>query len=248
MAKKRKKGYIPFMEVFGPTIQGEGMVVGQKTIFVRTAFCQYKCDWCDSKFTWDGSQEPEWITPKELANKVLELAADGNCNHITLTGGNPTMVGDEMGEFINIMDEEYGFQFSMETQGVNWQDWIVDIDQVVLSPKPPSSKMKTNMLVLDRIVDQLNRWSVNWTFKIVIFDNEDWEYARMIKKHFAGRYPAPFYLSVGNSNALEDGDISRRLLSKLEWLWDKTLSDPDFNDARPLPQLHTLVYNNKRGV
>ena len=32
---------IPVMEVFGPTIQGEGMVIGQKTMFVRTAGCDH---------------------------------------------------------------------------------------------------------------------------------------------------------------------------------------------------------------
>jgi 7-carboxy-7-deazaguanine synthase len=28
---------IPVLEVFGPTIQGEGRVIGRKTMFVRTA-------------------------------------------------------------------------------------------------------------------------------------------------------------------------------------------------------------------
>lgn len=46
---------VPVIEMFGPTIQGEGMVIGQKTMFVRTAGCDYTCAWCDSAFTWDGS-------------------------------------------------------------------------------------------------------------------------------------------------------------------------------------------------
>ena len=32
-----------FLEVFGPTIQGEGMVIGKKTMFVRTYGCDYGC-------------------------------------------------------------------------------------------------------------------------------------------------------------------------------------------------------------
>ena len=36
-----KLSKIPVIEIFGPTIQGEGMVVGQKTMFVRTAGCDY---------------------------------------------------------------------------------------------------------------------------------------------------------------------------------------------------------------
>src|SRR5690606_39988469 len=50
-----KMSKIPVIEIFGPTIQGEGMVIGQKTMFVRTAGCDYSCSWCDSAFTWDGS-------------------------------------------------------------------------------------------------------------------------------------------------------------------------------------------------
>lgn len=38
MAKKA-----PVMEIFGPTIQGEGIVTGRKTMFVRTGGCDYSC-------------------------------------------------------------------------------------------------------------------------------------------------------------------------------------------------------------
>ena len=39
---------IPVLEIFGPTIQGEGMVVGQKTMFIRTAGCDYS--WLGENF------------------------------------------------------------------------------------------------------------------------------------------------------------------------------------------------------
>ena len=44
---------LPVLEIFGPTFQGEGRAIGQKTMFVRTAGCDYHCDWCDSAFTWE---------------------------------------------------------------------------------------------------------------------------------------------------------------------------------------------------
>ena len=53
---------IPVLEIFGPTIQGEGMVVGRKTMFVRTAGCDYSCSWCDSAFTWDGSAKTIFVS------------------------------------------------------------------------------------------------------------------------------------------------------------------------------------------
>ncbi len=61
---------IPVMEIFGPTIQGEGMVIGQKTMFVRTGGCDYSCSWCDSRFTWDGSTRSTLMQASDI---VAEL-------------------------------------------------------------------------------------------------------------------------------------------------------------------------------
>lgn len=44
----REQKKMPIMEIFGPTIQGEGLVIGRKTMFVRTGGCDYSCSWCDS--------------------------------------------------------------------------------------------------------------------------------------------------------------------------------------------------------
>ena len=57
---------LPVLEIFGPTFQGEGRAIGQKTMFVRTAGCDYHCDWCDSAFTWDGSEKPTRMTADEV--------------------------------------------------------------------------------------------------------------------------------------------------------------------------------------
>ena len=59
---------LPVLEIFGPTFQGEGRAIGQKTMFVRTAGCDYHCDWCDSAFTWDGSEKPIRMTADEAVS------------------------------------------------------------------------------------------------------------------------------------------------------------------------------------
>lgn len=65
---------IPVLEIFGPTIQGEGMVIGQKTMFVRTAGCDYSCSWCDSAFTWDGSaKDIRWMTAEEIFAELKDI-------------------------------------------------------------------------------------------------------------------------------------------------------------------------------
>ncbi|WP_342422418.1 7-carboxy-7-deazaguanine synthase QueE [Paenibacillus sp. FSL E2-0178] len=236
---------IPVIEMFGPTIQGEGAVIGVKTMFVRTYGCDYRCSWCDSAFTWDGSAKDKvtMMEPQEILAGLLELAGE-NFNCVTISGGNPALIGEAMGEFITLLHER-GIQAAIETQGSRWQDWFSDVDVLTISPKPPSSGMKTDWDKLDEIMLRVgSNGKAAHSLKVVVFSREDYEYAR--KVHF--RYPeVPLFLQPGNDNVTEEGDISGRLLGRLEWLFNLVIADPQMNKARVLPQLHALIWHNKRG-
>ena len=162
---------LPVLEIFGPTFQGEGRAIGQKTMFVRTAGCDYHCDWCDSAFTWDGSEKPTRMTADEV---IAELDKLGSYDYVTLSGGNPAILAANMAQLVTKLKER-GVTLAVETQGSRWQNWLKDIDQVTLSPKPPSSKMEVNFETLDFIVSQLDPDKV--TFKIPVFDDADLEKA-----------------------------------------------------------------------
>lgn len=142
---------LPVLEIFGPTFQGEGRAIGQKTMFVRTAGCDYHCDWCDSAFTWDGSEKPTRMTADEVIAALDKL---GSYDYVTLSGGNPAILAANMAELVTKLKKR-GVTLAVETQGSRWQNWLKDIDQVTLSPKPPSSKMEVNFETLDFIVSQL---------------------------------------------------------------------------------------------
>lgn len=235
---------IPVLEIFGPTIQGEGMVVGQKTMFVRTAGCDYSCAWCDSAFTWDGSAKDQirQMSPEEIWNELVELGGE-NFSHVTISGGNPVLL-KKLDAFLTLLKEK-GIRTAIETQGSKWQDWLLHVDEVTISPKPPSSTMKTNFEMLDTVIDKLA--GKNFSLKVVVFDDADFDYAKEIHE----RYPhVPFFLQVGNDNTLttDDAALISRLLQKYEWLIEKAVRCKEMNDAKVLPQLHALVWGNKRGV
>ena len=81
---------IPVVEVFGPTIQGEGPNVGARCIFVRVKGCSFRCKWCDSAFTWnDHESEVRYYAPQELGQHLLSMCKLHKCTHVVLTGGNP---------------------------------------------------------------------------------------------------------------------------------------------------------------
>ncbi|MEW4368476.1 7-carboxy-7-deazaguanine synthase QueE [Paenibacillus sp. JQZ6Y-1] len=258
---------IPVLEIFGPTVQGEGMVIGQKTMFVRTAGCDYRCSWCDSAFTWDGSAKDQIrkLSAQDVFDELKAIGGD-RFSHVTISGGNPALLGS-IGELVTLL-RQHNIRTAVETQGSRWQDWLLHINDVTISPKPPSSGMTTDFDVLDDIVRRLRRNPVDQmmqqimfadedgdklpaveqavSLKVVIFDEADLDYAQQVHE----RYPSlPFYMQTGNPDVLSaDDDIASSLLHRYEWLIDQAMERPAFNDARILPQLHTLVWGNKRGV
>jgi len=238
---------IPVLEIFGPTIQGEGMVIGQKTMFVRTAGCDYRCSWCDSAFTWDGtaSDEIKQMTPEAIYQELIRLGQD-RFSHVTISGGNPALLASLDG-LVQLLKER-GIRTAVETQGSKWQSWLHDIDDVTISPKPPSSGMTTDLDALDQIIHALMASNhQGLSLKVVVFNEEDFAYAQSIHQ----RYPAvPFYLQPGNDDLTIADTITLRdkLLESFEWLIDRAMEAPDMNDVKVLPQLHALVWGNKRGV
>ncbi|BCU51655.1 7-carboxy-7-deazaguanine synthase [Staphylococcus auricularis] len=235
---------IPVLEIFGPTIQGEGRVIGRKTMFVRTAGCDYRCSWCDSSFTWDGSAKDQikMMTAEEIYDELYRVGGD-YFNHVTISGGNPALIKG-IQELVDLFDEK-GIHSALETQGSRFQPWMRQIDDLTISPKPPSSMMKPNLMTLDEVIEQCVPETLN--LKVVVFDDTDFDFARDIHH----RYPSiPFYLQVGNPYL--DGEYienhTARLLALYESLVDRVINTSDMNDVYVLPQLHTLLWSNKKGV
>ena len=239
---------IPVLEIFGPTIQGEGMVIGQVTMFVRTAGCDYSCSWCDSAFTWDGSAKDDirQMTAEEIWAELKNIGRD-NFSFVTISGGNPALLKN-LDSLIDLLKEKQ-MNIGIETQGSRWQDWFLKIDELTISPKPPSSKMETNFEVLDRIFKNLNEndFKNNVSLKVVIFDEANLEYARIVHKRYED---IPFYLQVGNDDITNGNnqELIQKLLLKYEWLVNCVIADHHLNNVKVLPQLHALLWGNKRGV
>lgn len=235
---------IPVLEIFGPTIQGEGKVIGRKTMFVRTAGCDYRCDWCDSSFTWDGSAKDEirMMTADEVYEELKKVGGD-YFNHVTISGGNPALI-KAIQDLVDLFQEK-GIYTALETQGSKYQPWMRQIDDLTISPKPPSSMMKPNLPLLDEVIEQCVHDTLN--LKVVIFEEADFDFAKMIHH----RYPSiPFYLQVGNPY-LEGEHVdnhTEKLLSLYEDLVDHVMKSSEMNDVYVLPQLHTLLWSNTKGV
>lgn len=229
-------------EIFGPTIQGEGALMGRPTIFVRSGGCDYRCSWCDTMYAVDPKHNGQWqkMTPLEVM-KEIERLSDATPMHVTLSGGNPAMQ-----PFADLLDlgHDKGYSFSMETQGSLCRDWFAKLDQLTLSPKGPTSGMETDWTVLDDCVKAAGT-TTEVSLKVVIFDDSDYAYAQQV----GARYPElALYLQAGNHmvDSACAADIPG-VLERLRWLAEKVASDR-WQSACVLPQLHVLAWGNMRGA
>ncbi|MDB6179966.1 7-carboxy-7-deazaguanine synthase QueE [Paracoccus fistulariae] len=228
-------------EIFGPTIQGEGALIGQPTVFIRAGGCDYRCSWCDSLHAVDSRYRHDWqvMQPDEVMDRVVALSG-GQPVMVSISGGNPAIQ-----DFAPVIAQgrALGYRFACETQGSVARDWFADLDLLVLSPKPPSSGEQVDWVAFDRCLQAAGR--ADRILKIVIFDQRDLDWAQDV----AARYPRlPLYLQPGNpetdpAQAVDPQDLADRML----WLVDQTVGR-GWLRPRILPQLHVLIWGNRRGV
>lgn len=132
---------LPFVEAFGPTIQGEGPAAGRLTSFVRFGGCNLSCSWCDSAYTWDAENY-------DLREEITQLAAEAILERIPdaplliVTGGEP-LLNQKRAAFHRILAAvaARGTEIHVETNGtiVPNAEICAVVDQFSVSPKLPNA-------------------------------------------------------------------------------------------------------------
>ncbi len=234
-------------EIFGPTIQGEGALIGRPTVFVRTGGCDFRCSWCDTLYAVLPQHKGDWAkmdAPAILGE--IERLSGGAPILVTLSGGNPAL--QPLRELLDI-GHARGHTFALETQGTKASEWLNQLDYLVLSPKPPSSKMEFSPDQLARCLEvarqNSERGNPHISIKVVVFDEADFQFARGVHDLHPD---VPFYLSIGNDSVITGAEADNAALTRqLEWLLERCAQERWFG-VTLTPQLHVLLWGNKRGV
>ena len=87
---------LPLVELFGPTVQGEGPRAGQRAAFVRLGRCNLACAACDTPYAWDSTRYrmDDEITMVEVGKLLVDLIVIGMnlpLSLVVLTGGEPLL-------------------------------------------------------------------------------------------------------------------------------------------------------------
>ena len=145
------------------SIQGEGLMMGVPTFFVRTVGCNLSCAWCDTQYSMDGGKE---MSLQEIMDAV------GDSPHVCVTGGEP-MLQPDMPELLRMMVAA-GKQVVLETNGATDLSQVPDDPLIMISMdiKCPSSGMTSRMLK-----SNLGYLSRKDQLKFIVADDVDFDFA-----------------------------------------------------------------------
>lgn len=113
------------------SIQGEGLLAGVPTVFVRTSGCNLRCRWCDTPYaSWNPEGNEMGI------DAIMERVRGYDCRHAVLTGGEP-MVAAGIHDLASALRAER-MHITIETAATIDPDGIA-CDLASLSPKLANS-------------------------------------------------------------------------------------------------------------
>jgi len=205
------------------SLQGEGLEIGLPTVFVRLFACDLRCSWCDTMYAVEGRDFRDGSV-----SEVLSEIEKHECKRVCITGGEPLIQIKEVEELAQRLIAN-NYSILLETSGHKMPPPILWTENSTISMdcKCPSSTMHDRMdfglFTKLRPKDQL---------KFVIQDEVDYEYATGILNRYNIKAHIIFQPTSG---------------SELGWITEKVIEDK-LENIRVLPQLHKIIWGDRRGV
>lgn len=223
------------------SVQGEGLLAGVPSVFVRTSGCNLRCRWCDTPYA-SSEPEGEQQTVEEIVARVREYPA----RHVVLTGGEP-MLAKGIEDLARTL-KEADYHITIETAGTIEPDGIA-CDLASLSPKLADSTPDAEQFgegwskrhEESRIQQEvLNAWAVGYScqFKFVVSDSGDMEEIEKILKAVTPR-PEP-----GRVLLMPEGTDSATLQERSQIVAELCKE----TGYRFCPRLHIDLYGDTKGT
>jgi len=112
------------------SVQGEGVLTGTESVFVRASGCNLRCVYCDSPHA---SWNPEGID--RSVDDLLDAIDSMECGHVVLTGGEPMLFAELIPLCVGLRTS--GHHITIETAGTLYLPLACDL--MSISPKTTNS-------------------------------------------------------------------------------------------------------------
>lgn len=122
-------------EIFA-SLQGEGPSLGAPALFVRLALCNLRCEWCDTRYTWDFERyDPaREVHPTEITDIAARIA-NARERRVVITGGEPLMQQGPLGRLFELIPRSVAIEVETNGTFVPEPALVSRVDQWNVSPK-----------------------------------------------------------------------------------------------------------------
>ncbi len=201
------------------SIQGEGLTIGSPAVFIRFCGCNLNCPFCDTKYALNCQN---WLEYDEIEEEVSKYKA----KRVVFTGGEPALQDAFMAYF---MQKNPEFYYQMETNGTIFPEKSVAfLDHITVSPKMFAVKRE--------VLKALKTEAKSTEFKFVVDENFDEELKLIEELDLKPVVFQPIWRDETLKSYLE------KVRSIIEIVKEKA------PNVRVIPQLHKILYGNKRGI
>lgn len=200
------------IELFS-AIQGEGLNVGTRQIFIRFAICDLRCNFCDSAHTWQPKErckiehtpgKRDFVTYAnpiilpQLLEWVEQQNQPGLHDSISLTGGEPLLHGRFLQEFLPVVKKQTGLPIYLETGGHRPQQLkmiLANLDSVGMDLKLPSVSGENCWQAHEDFLQVCRHGGVEVFVKMIISAQTDTQELRQAAQLVAAQSPTiPVFL------------------------------------------------------
>jgi 7-carboxy-7-deazaguanine synthase len=221
------------------SVQGEGLLAGVPSIFIRTSGCNLRCHWCDTPYA---SWKPEG--PEISIEEILKKLTEWNCDHVVLTGGEP-MIAPDLPELATALKKQKK-HITIETAGTILPNSI-PCDLASISPKLSNStpsperdpawakKHEATRLQPEVISEWISKYDFQLKF-VVSTENDLAE----IKGLLSRLPPVP----LNQILLMPEGIVVKTLATRSPWLVDICKRE----GFRFCPRLHIELFGHTRGT
>ncbi|HEY7168455.1 MAG TPA: 7-carboxy-7-deazaguanine synthase QueE [Candidatus Binatia bacterium] len=220
------------------SLQGEGILVGMPSIFIRTSGCNLRCVWCDTPYTsWEPEGE-EWTV-----NEIVDKTSRYNARHVVITGGEPFLAVD-LSDLTDRL-KALGTHITIETAATIFKP--VACDLMSMSPKLSNSTPwnrahgkfaksheahRVNFEVIGEFLQ-----SYDYQLKFVVDDAKDFSEVRGILEKLGN-------VNRGRVLMMAQGTTPEEVREKSRWIAELCKE----HGFRYTPRLHLDLFGNVRGT
>ncbi len=221
------------------SIQGEGLLAGVPSIFIRTSGCNLRCHWCDTPYA---SWKPEG--PELSVEEILEKITEWNCDHVVLTGGEP-MITPDLPELAAVLKKQKK-HITIETAGTILPNGI-PCDLASISPKlsnstpsPERDAAWAKKHEATRLQPEvISEWIRKYPFQLKFVVSSENDLAE-IKDLLSRLPPVPLHQIL----LMPEGIDVKTLATRSPWLVDICKRE----GFRFCPRLHIELFGHTRGT